>query len=136
VEANYRGKGRFYPGKIKRDRGDGTYDIDYDDGEAETRVKEELIRPLERPASPSRLGGRDLSPGGRRPRLEEGAKVEANYRGKGRFYPGKIKRDRGDGTYDIDYDDGEAETRVKEELIRFLNAKFSSASTYSLNEPD
>ncbi len=47
VEANYRGRGKFYSGKIKHDRGDGTYDIDYDDGESESRVKEELIRSLE-----------------------------------------------------------------------------------------
>ena len=33
-----------------------------------------------------------------------GAKVEANYRGKGKWYPGKVSRDRGDGTYDISYD--------------------------------
>jgi hypothetical protein len=47
--------------------------------------------------------------------------VEANYRGRGKFYPGKIKMDRRDGTYDIDYDDGESETRVKEGDINFLN---------------
>ena len=29
----------MYPGVIIRDRGDGTYDIDYDDGEKETRVQ-------------------------------------------------------------------------------------------------
>ncbi len=50
-----------------------------------------------------------------------GDKVEANYRGRGKFYAGKIKRDREDGTYDIDYDDGESETKVKEELIRLID---------------
>ena len=51
-------------------------------------------------------------------RIEEGDKVEADYRGKGRYYPGKIVRDRRDGTYDIDYADGEKETRVDEKMIR------------------
>src|SRR6185312_15538209 len=123
VEANYRGKGKYYPGRIRRDRGDGTYDIDYDDGESETRVKEEYIRSLE-----TKSDHRDRSPlgGGRgssKVKLSEGMKVEANYRGKGKYYPGRIRRDRGDGTYDIDYDDGESETRVKEEYIRSLETK-------------
>ena len=45
-------------------------------------------------------------------------KVEARYRGKSRYYPGKISRDNRDGTYDINYDDGEREMGVREELIR------------------
>jgi len=111
VEARYRGRSKWYPGKISRDRGDGTFDIDYDDGEKETRVDKELIRLLagsDRPSSPKRDSGR----------LEEGAKVEGNYRARGKWYPGKISRDRFDGTYDIDYDDGEKETRVAGALLR------------------
>ena len=108
IEADYRGRGKFYPGKISRDRGDDTYDIAYDDGERETRVAKRLIR--------STGGG-----GGGSDRLEEGDKVEADYRGRGKFYPGKITRDRGDDTYDIAYDDGERETRVAKRLIRKLD---------------
>jgi hypothetical protein len=121
VEANYRGRGKYYPGKIKVDRGDGTYDIAYDDGESETRVKEGDIRSLE-----TKGADRDRSPGRGSPsrsirsNLTEGDRVEANYRGRGKYYPGKIKVDRGDGTYDIAYDDGESETRVKEGDIRLL----------------
>ena len=37
--------------------------------------------------------------------LYEGARVKARYRGKALYYPGVIKHDHGDGTYDIDYDD-------------------------------
>ena len=108
VEARYRGKSRYYPGRISRDRGDGSYDIDYDDGEKETRVAEELIRSLE-----SCGGGRDSSPS-RRTRLEEGMKVKANYKGKGKMFGGTIKRDNRDGTYDISYDDGDREMGVRE----------------------
>ena len=96
--------GKFYPGKISRDRGDDTYDIDYDDGERETRVAKRLIRSKEGSGGSSKL--------------EEGDKVEARYRGREKYYPGKITRDRGDGTYDIAYDDGERETRVEERLIK------------------
>ena len=60
--------------------------------------------------------------GGGSDRLEEGDKVEADYRGRGKFYPGKISRDSGqDDTYDISYDDGERETRVAKRLIRKLD---------------
>jgi hypothetical protein len=113
VEANYRGRGRFFPGKIRRDRGDGTFDIDFDDGESELRVKEADIRLLENHSRSSPIRRSQT-------RLEEGMKVEGNNRGRGRFFPGRIKRDRGDGTYDIDYNDGEQESRVKEEDIRAL----------------
>merc|ERR1719487_1330630 len=108
VEARYRGKSKYYPGRISRDRGDGSYDIDYDDGEKETRVPEELIRSIE-----SGGGGRDSSPS-RRTRLEEGMKVKANYKGKGKMFGGTIKRDNRDGTYDISYDDGDREMGVRE----------------------
>src|SRR6185312_16350894 len=84
VEANYRGKGKYYPGRIKRDHGNGTFDIDYNDGESETRVDESLIRLVE-----SSLTRSPVKPA----RIVEGAKVEANYRGKGKFYPGRVKRD-------------------------------------------
>merc|ERR1711988_1919085 len=113
VEANYKGKGRYYKGKIARDNRDGTFDITYDDGDKEYAKREADIRSLEdaRPTSPSRGGGS---------RLEEGMKVEARYRGRSRYFPGKIRRENRDGTFDIDYDDGEKEMGVAEDYIRAL----------------
>ena len=108
IEASYRGKGKYYAGKIARDNKDGTYDIDYDDGEKETKVEEKLIRVL---------GGVSTTPAVAI-RLAEGNKIEANYHGNGKYYPGKIARDNKDGTYDVDYDDGEKEAKVEEKLIR------------------
>ena len=53
--------------------------------------------------------------------LEEGMKVEARYRGRSRYYPGKISRAYPKiGRYDIVYDDGEREMGVREELIKVL----------------
>eukprot|EP00975_Prorocentrum_lima_P037818 7956543-Prorocentrum_lima.AAC.1 len=74
----------------------------YDDGDSELRVKEEWIRLLDG-GGPALRPGRDSSPSlsRRKARLEEGAKVEANYRGKGKYFSGKITRDRGDGTFDV-----------------------------------
>ena len=37
-------------------------------------------------------------------RLVVGTKVEVNYRGKGKYYPGVITQVRQDGTFDIDHD--------------------------------
>ena len=47
VEAKYQG-GKYYPGKISRDCGEGKYDITYDDGDKETGVDARLIRKLQR----------------------------------------------------------------------------------------
>eukprot|EP01042_Synura_sphagnicola_P000182 gene182-183_t len=109
VEGNYKGKGKFYCGRISRVRRDGTYDIDYDDGEKETGVSGDLIRSVggDKKKSDSGVGV-----------YEEGEKVEGNYKGRGKFFPGRIVRVRPDGTYDIDYDDGEKEIRLEKELIR------------------
>ena len=51
--------------------------------------------------------------------LCEGDTVEAKYRG-GKYYPGKISRDCGEGKYDITYDDGDKEKNVGARLIRRL----------------
>jgi hypothetical protein len=50
--------------------------------------------------------------------LEVGTSVEADYRGKGKYYAGKISRVRANDTFDIDYDDGEKEMMVTRDLIR------------------
>jgi hypothetical protein len=50
--------------------------------------------------------------------LEEGSKVEGNYRGRGEWFPGVISRDHGNGTIDIDYDDGDKELGVGRDLVR------------------
>ena len=44
MEGNYRGRGRWYPGVIGRERANGTFDINYDDGEKELGVDRDLIR--------------------------------------------------------------------------------------------
>jgi hypothetical protein len=53
--------------------------------------------------------------------------VEANYRGRGKWYKGKVTRDRGDNTFDISYDNGESEMRVAEDMIRLLDGGGSGA---------
>ncbi|OQR87451.1 hypothetical protein ACHHYP_08840, partial [Achlya hypogyna] len=125
IEAQYQGKSKFYPGIIARVRTNGSYDIDYDDGEKEKDVAPKYIR--SRASSPMKKAS--SSDDERKPtkKFKEGDKIEAQYKGKSKFYPGVIARARLNGTYDIDYDDGEKETGVAIELIR---AKELSGSSY------
>ena len=88
VEARYRGKSKYYPGTISRVRLNGTVDINYDDGERELGVKPELVRVLEDKRSSSRSPSRSRSSRDPEPRV--GDKCEAQFKGKGKFYPGKI----------------------------------------------
>jgi hypothetical protein len=55
-----------------------------------------------------------------KPKFAMKMRVEGNWKGKGFYYPGNIKKRNDDGTYSISYDDGGQETRVKEENIRLL----------------
>ena len=50
--------------------------------------------------------------------LEEGSRVEGNYRGRGKWYPGKITRDRYDGTYCLLYKSGDADARAGKANVR------------------
>ncbi|KAJ1453684.1 hypothetical protein M885DRAFT_273210 [Pelagophyceae sp. CCMP2097] len=117
VEANYRGKGKFYAGKIGAVGGDGTYSLDYDDGEKESRVRRDLIR---------KVGSSTAAPAASD--LAVGDAVEANYRGKGKFYAGRIRTVGGDGTYAVDYDDGEKGVGVAREMIRKMGAAPAAAA--------
>ena len=147
VEADYRGNGKYYPGKIGRVNNDGTYDVDYDDGEKESKVEQKLIRLVAKntivPVAYTTLvqaasaGTSTLNVASQTgvevgmvveiiannvvaSSFAVGDKVEANYHGNGRHYPGKISRVNHDNTYDVDYDDGEKETNVGVNLVRSL----------------
>ena len=102
IEALYKGKKNWYAGVVDRyDEDAGTYDVTYDDGEVEKGVKQENIA---------------RAPGDSE--LEVGARIEAKYKGKKKYYPGKVAARGDDGTYDIAYDDGEKESGVARNLIR------------------
>ena len=70
---------KYYPGKISRARLNGTFDIAYDDGDRETGVARDLIRPLGGDSGRGHSAGR-----GESDKLVEGAKVEARH-GGGRY---------------------------------------------------
>ena len=84
-----------YKGKVARVNTDGTYDITYDDGDSERRVRKSFVRAL-----------RKSGQGGAGATIERGSKIEARFMGGSRWYPGKISTVNSDGSYDIAYDDG------------------------------
>ena len=109
VEANYKGRGKYFPGRIKRDRGDGTFDVEYDDGEFESRVLENMIRLLDVEGERSRSD------------LVVGAAVEVNVNGNGTWCTGKIQTLCQRRSCDIVFDDGKFESQVPEDKIRLLD---------------
>ncbi|KAF1315961.1 hypothetical protein FI667_g15743, partial [Globisporangium splendens] len=139
VEAQYKGKNKFYPGVISRCRLNGTYDIDYDDGEKETGVAAELILSL--PKTSMKVDDREFSrststgnDSGQSYRV--GARIEALYMGKDKCFKGTISRAHSDGTYDIEYDDGDKENKVPSKSIRpFKSTSNFSAAQFSVEKP-
>ena len=115
VEANWKVHGAWYRGTIAQTRLDGSYDINYDDGRIEPAVRAEQVRALG--AAKTAVSADQTA------RIEEGTTVEANYRGGGSFSPGRVKKDNRDGTYDIDYNDGDKEVRVPTAMIRLVAAQ-------------
>ena len=54
--------------------------------------------------------------------LGVGSKVEINYRGQGKYFPGHVAKasDEGEGLWDVLYDDGDTEMGVPEHHLRLL----------------
>ena len=138
VEARYRGKSKYYPGTISRVRLNGTVDINYDDGERELGVKPELVRVLEDKrssrSSSSRSPSRSRSSRDPEPRV--GDKCEAQFKGKGKFYPGKISKVNSDGTVNVDFNDGDKDRYVDMKSAKLLDSgNISDASNSEMDSP-
>ena len=97
IEGQYKGRvgGKWYPGKISRINADGTYEIAYDDGGRDSRLRARFVR---REGGGKKKKSRDDS--GTDTATEDdfarGGKVEANYKGKGKWYAGEIARVKSD----------------------------------------
>mmetsp|Transcript_15990 Transcript_15990/g.24106 ORF Transcript_15990/g.24106 Transcript_15990/m.24106 type:complete len:980 (+) Transcript_15990:164-3103(+) len=105
VMVRYRGGKKQYPGTVRKVWSNGTYDIDYDDGEEERLVPENMVE---------HVGGHIQAPSPGPSTYSIGARVQVQYRGKGKFFPAVILRrcDGQDEQYDIGFDDGTKEERV------------------------
>jgi hypothetical protein len=59
-----------------------------------------------------------------------GMTIAARFRAGDAFYPGIIRRANSDGTFDIDYHDGDKESGVSRGLIQALGKSMLSYSAY------
>ena len=112
VEAMYKNKGIFYPGKILAVVNDNHYDIQYDDGDFEYNVSKDLImvKSLDYVNGFKSNCTKDSS-------LAIGARVNARFQGGMKLYTGTITNcysteSTYESTYDILYDDGDREYNV------------------------
>ena len=96
IEARYHGKNKWYPGKLAKVNGDGTYDITYSDGDSERGVIAEYTRTANQSTLPDATNVPDE-------RFTVGIQIEARYRGKKKWYAGAITKVNGDDTYDVRY---------------------------------
>jgi len=87
------------------------YDVAYDDGYTETDVSSKFIRPRLEAAKPPQQVVFEFAPGDR---------VAARYQGGRKRYAATIVAQRHDGTYDVAYDDGDAEGGVEARLLTQL----------------
>ena len=55
-----------------------------------------------------------------------GSSIEANYRGKGKWFPGSISKKHASGNYDIKYADGDSERNVPPALVRAVSRQTGS----------
>lgn len=93
----------FYSGKIIKDRGNGMYDVEFDDGDSECLIPDTKINDL-------------MSP------LGVGDKVCRVSNSK---LPGRIVKDHKNDTFDIDYEDKTTEQKVSAEFLRLLIKRLS-----------
>lgn len=106
VQVNYRGRGRYYAGRVTRSTGRGCgahYNIQYDDGDTETGVSASRMRVL-RGAS----GGT----------FRRNQHVMGNWRGRGRWYAATVTAVRSACCYSVRYSDGDRENCVDPRNLR------------------
>ena len=107
IKARGKGGKEFEEAKVVKENLDGTFHIIFvDDGREEVKVPGRYIKRVDHEGNRRRLNLKKA------PTLRVGMAVEARYRGRNRYYPGRIEEDHEDGQFDIRYDDGEFERRV------------------------
>jgi len=94
---------------------DGTYSIKYDDGDKEPRVKSEHVRELVEKKKVNDDGFEKEGDEGTS--FEVGQHAEAKFGGR-KWFKGTVMKVNKDGTYSINYDDGDKEPRVKSRYVR------------------
>ena len=131
VEVYYNREENWFPASIVKVRlGSPVYTVEYEDGEVEHRVIQDLIRT----SAPQETGDKlsivteSITPR-LSSRLEAGAKIFGNFQGKGNWFLAHITKGRGDRTFDVQFDDGEYEVRVNKDRMALLRQDISFGRT-------
>eukprot|EP01031_Cornospumella_fuschlensis_P033416 gene33416-40424_t len=89
----------WYQGTITHVNNDSTYAIHYDDGDKEASVEEKRIRLKHKQTAIAEATHKQHEATGQpnpsmleQAKFKVGDKVEANYRGKGKYFPGKVRK--------------------------------------------
>lgn len=124
IEVNYHGQGVWYRGHLVKERKDGTVDVAYDDGDKESAVTLDRIRPLQQQAAQQEQRQQQ-----QQVVMRIGDRVAANYQGQGRYYPGVIKKVwRENRFFDVLYDDGDEERKIPAEYVHRLEVNVKSSA--------
>jgi len=107
VEVRWRKGGKWYPGHVSEIAPNGTYSISYDDGDTENEVTAEFMR--QRVRAPVVV-------------YEQDERVEVKWKRRESYFPGRVVAVYEHlNAYDIVYDDGDIEFRVRYEMMKKLN---------------
>jgi ribosomal protein L35AE/L33A len=120
IECNYKGKGRFYKGKIGEINGNQIY-ILYDDGDKE-RTTINMLKGYENYKAAAKKASATSAPSDSDSieGLSVGTRVVANWKNKGKFYKGKVGEIKGKKVL-ILYDDGDREWASVQQIKGFEN---------------
>jgi hypothetical protein len=111
ILANWKNAGPLYFGTIANVNPDGTYDIQYDDGDAELKVEQSRIYLA--------------------PNLSLGDRVFVNWKAHGYYFPAKVATIHPDHTIRVDYDDGDVEDNVPLSRVRVITEENKEVMAYS-----
>lgn len=111
VLANWKNAGPLYFGTIADVNPDGTYDIQYDDGDAELRVEQSRIYLA--------------------PNLSVGDRVFVNWKAHGYYFPAHVASIHPDHTIRVDYDDGDTEDNIPLSRVRVITEENKEVMEYA-----
>eukprot|EP00750_Incisomonas_marina_P026420 INCI5906.2.p1 GENE.INCI5906.2~~INCI5906.2.p1 ORF type:complete len:1910 (-),score=413.05 INCI5906.2:838-6525(-) len=141
VECRFDSGADFFEATIAAQNADGTYDVEYEDGDKEKGVEEAMIRAAEwTDGEESRVDSEeagsqepDESPGAVQGSAQKvsnaedrghvfafkiGEEIECRFGGGTDFFEATIVAQNADGTYNVEYEDGDKEVGVNEAMIR------------------
>lgn len=102
----------WYMGKIINENDQDFFDVETEDGQILRNISAAQFRRSESFFYQNIEGSK---------KLKVGVKIRALFEGGSLWFPGKIVNDNEDGTYDVEYDDGDFESGVSYNMIQLVS---------------